>query len=94
MTYNIMIFFMMTLRQYNYIFAGHKKVLGFIGHGGLLGMTEAISAGKPMLVVPFFGDQPYNGAMAKEAGLAIPITYEDLTEETFYEAIKTVLSAE
>nr|WEU75318.1 uridine diphosphate-glycosyltransferases 46A16 [Glyphodes pyloalis] len=32
----------------------HKKVLGFIGHGGMLGMTEAISAGKPMVVVPFF----------------------------------------
>ncbi|KAL4715318.1 hypothetical protein ACJJTC_004770 [Scirpophaga incertulas] len=72
----------------------HKKVIAFIGHGGLLGMTEVISVGKPMLVVPFFGDQPYNGAMAREVGLGIPISYEHLTEESFYNAIKTVLSAE
>ncbi|RVE51856.1 hypothetical protein evm_003476 [Chilo suppressalis] len=72
----------------------HKKVLAFIGHGGILGMTEVISVGKPMLVVPFFGDQPNNGAMAEQVGLGLSYSYQDLTEDSFYEAIKTVLSAE
>nr|QNS26334.1 UDP-glycosyltransferase UGT46A13 [Ostrinia furnacalis] len=72
----------------------HKKVLAFIGHGGLLGMTEAISAGKPMVVVPFFGDQPYNAAMAEEVGLGVQLPYEQLTEESLLKAVQTVLSAE
>ena len=32
-------------------------------------MTEAVSAGKPMVVVPFFGDQYNNGATAEAAGI-------------------------
>ncbi|CAG9785772.1 unnamed protein product [Diatraea saccharalis] len=72
----------------------HKKVIAFIGHGGLLGMTEVVSVGKPMLVVPFFGDQPYNGKMAEEVGLGLSIPYRHITEKRFYEAISTVLSAE
>ncbi|KAL0831553.1 hypothetical protein ABMA28_002344 [Loxostege sticticalis] len=72
----------------------HKKVLAFIGHGGLLGMTEAIAAGKPMVVVPFFGDQPYNAAMATEVGLGVKLSYEHMTEETLLAAVQTALSAE
>ncbi|XP_013183121.2 UDP-glucosyltransferase 2 [Amyelois transitella] len=72
----------------------HKKVVAFVGHGGLLGMTEAVAAGKPMVVVPFFGDQPQNAAAAAAAGMATTVSYADLTEESFTEALHTVLSAE
>ncbi|XP_063536413.1 UDP-glucosyltransferase 2-like [Cydia strobilella] len=72
----------------------HKKVLAFIAHGGLLGMTEAIFAGKPMLVVPFFGDQPQNAAVAEAAGLAKVLSYADLSEESMLEGLQSVLSAE
>ncbi|XP_045514367.1 UDP-glycosyltransferase UGT5-like isoform X1 [Pieris brassicae] len=72
----------------------HKKVVAFLAHGGLLGMTEAVSAGKPMVVVPFFGDQPSNGAAAEAAGLAIVVPYYDLTEESLSAALEKVLSAE
>ncbi|XP_022123901.2 UDP-glycosyltransferase UGT5 isoform X1 [Pieris rapae] len=72
----------------------HKKVVAFLAHGGLLGMTEAVSAGKPMVVVPFFGDQPSNGAAAEAAGLAKVVTYYDLTEESLSAALEKVLSAE
>ncbi|XP_039751441.1 UDP-glycosyltransferase UGT5-like isoform X2 [Pararge aegeria] len=72
----------------------HNKVFAFIAHGGLLGMTEAVSAGKPMVVVPFFGDQPANGAAAAAAGFAKVVPYYDLSEESLTDAIQSVLSAE
>lgn len=72
----------------------HKKVIAFIGHGGLLGMTEAISAGKPMLVVPFYGDQPLNGAAASAIGLGKTISYADMSEKSLLEGLQSVLSAE
>ncbi|CAK1600691.1 unnamed protein product [Parnassius mnemosyne] len=72
----------------------HKKIIAFIAHGGLLGMTEAISAGKPMVVVPFFGDQPANGAAAAAAGFAKVVPYMELTEKALTEALDFVLSAE
>ncbi|CAK1540718.1 unnamed protein product [Leptosia nina] len=72
----------------------HKKVVAFLAHGGLLGMTEAVSAGKPMVVVPFFGDQPSNGAAAEAAGLAKVVSYSDLTEDSLSAALEKVLSAE
>ncbi|KAF9798473.1 hypothetical protein SFRURICE_012501 [Spodoptera frugiperda] len=56
----------------------HEKVIAFIAHGGLLGMTEAISAGKPMLIVPFYGDQMVNGAAATTIGLGKAISYADI----------------
>ncbi|XP_026315383.1 2-hydroxyacylsphingosine 1-beta-galactosyltransferase-like [Hyposmocoma kahamanoa] len=72
----------------------HPKVLAFVAHGGLLGMTEAISAGKPMVVMPFFGDQPTNGAAAQEVGLAKVVPYAELSEKALFEALQDVLSAE
>nr|AEW43139.1 UDP-glycosyltransferase UGT46A3 [Helicoverpa armigera] len=72
----------------------HPKVIAFIAHGGLLGMTEAISAGKPMLIVPFYGDQPLNGAAATSIGLGKAISYADMTEKSLLEGLQSVLSAE
>nr|ASX93998.1 UDP-glycosyltransferase UGT46D1 [Zygaena filipendulae] len=72
----------------------HKNVLAFVTHGGMLGMTEAMSAGKPMVVVPFFGDQPNNGAHAAKLGIAKVVTYEHLTEKSLTDALQSVLSAE
>lgn len=72
----------------------HHKVIAFVGHGGMLGMTEAISAGKPMLVMPFFGDQPLNGASARAIGFGTVVSYVDLTEKSLLDGLKTVLSAD
>nr|XP_034827024.1 UDP-glucuronosyltransferase 2B19-like isoform X2 [Maniola hyperantus] len=72
----------------------HEKIIAFIAHGGLLGMTEAVSAGKPMVVVPFFGDQPANAAAAAAAGFAKVLSYNDLSEESLTDAVQSVLSAE
>ncbi|XP_013178836.1 PREDICTED: UDP-glucuronosyltransferase 1-7C-like [Papilio xuthus] len=72
----------------------HKKIVAFITHSGLLGMTEAVSAGKPMVAVPFFGDQPANAAAAAEAGFATIVPYVDITEERLTKALQFVLSPE
>ncbi|KAM3963661.1 UDP-glycosyltransferase UGT5-like isoform 2-T2 [Aphomia sociella] len=71
-----------------------KKVLAFIGHGGLLGLTEAISVGKPMVVVPFYGDQPTNAAAAVAIGFAKKVSYAEFSDDTLFEAVQSVLSAE
>ncbi|OWR50645.1 UDP-glycosyltransferase UGT46A1 [Danaus plexippus plexippus] len=76
-----------------YELLNHDKVVAFICHGGLLGMTEAVSSGKPMLVLPFFGDQFTNAAAASEAGIARVVSYNDLSEDTFTDALNEVLGA-
>ncbi|GBP73549.1 UDP-glucuronosyltransferase 2C1 [Eumeta japonica] len=76
------------------MFTDHPKVVAFIAHGGLLGMTEAVDAGVPMVVIPFFGDQPGNAAAAAAAGLATVLPYRDLTEASLQQALQKVLSPE
>ncbi|XP_034827103.1 UDP-glycosyltransferase UGT5-like [Maniola hyperantus] len=80
------------LPQYELI--QHKKVVAFISHGGMLGMTEAVSAGKPTVVVPFFADQHLNAAAAAEAGFATVLSYADLTEASLTRALQAVLRKE
>ncbi|XP_046962642.1 UDP-glucosyltransferase 2-like [Vanessa cardui] len=70
----------------------HEKIIAFISHGGLLGTTEAMSAGKPMIILPIFGDQPSNAAAAAEAGVGIVVSYEDLDEDILSNALQTVIS--
>ncbi|CAH2232693.1 jg5318 [Pararge aegeria aegeria] len=77
------------LPQYELI--QHKKVVAYICHGGMLGMTEAVSEGKPMVVIPFFADQHLNAAAAAEAGIASVVSYTDLTEDSLTTALDVVL---
>eukprot|EP00775_Hariotina_reticulata_P009043 gene9043-9214_t len=49
---------------------GHPAVQLFISHGGAESSHESMFEGKPMLIVPFFGDQPMNAAKLKAAGMA------------------------
>ncbi|XP_052739545.1 uncharacterized protein LOC112058476 [Bicyclus anynana] len=72
----------------------HKKVIAFITHGGMLGMTEAVSEGKPMVILPLFADQHLNAAAAAEAGAAVVLSYVDLTEQSLTNALQHVLSEE
>ncbi|CAH0714626.1 unnamed protein product, partial [Brenthis ino] len=72
----------------------HEKVVALITHGGLLSLTEAMSSGKPSIVIPFFGDQPANAAAVSEAGVGLVLSYQDISEESFYNALQRVLSEE
>lgn len=69
---------------------------GAVVHHGGAGTTAAgISSGKPTVVVPFFGDQPFWGAMIARAGAGPePVPYTDLTAEILAESITKALAPE
>ncbi|CAH2248038.1 jg12742 [Pararge aegeria aegeria] len=69
----------------------HPKVLAFYSHCGLLGTTEAIYHGVPMVAMPIFGDQPANAAAVEESGLGVQIQIPELTTENLQKKFNTVL---
>nr|XP_019537579.2 UDP-glucuronosyltransferase 1-1-like isoform X1 [Aedes albopictus]XP_029735708.1 UDP-glucuronosyltransferase 1-1-like isoform X1 [Aedes albopictus] len=69
----------------------HPNVKLFITHGGLLGSTESLYHGKPMVGVPIYGDQRLNMARAEKSGYGTHIEYENLSEETITRAIRSIL---
>ncbi|BFF90232.1 UDP-glucuronosyltransferase 2A3 [Drosophila madeirensis] len=70
----------------------HDKVIAFITHGGLLSTTESIYHGKPVLGIPFFGDQFMNMANAESAGFGLTLAYHQLTANRFRAAIERITS--
>ncbi|GAW11655.1 hypothetical protein ANO14919_010030 [Xylariales sp. No.14919] len=72
-----------------------KKVSAVCHHGGAGTTAAGIQAGKPTIVVPFFGDQPFWGAMVARSGAGPdPIPYDKLTAEGLAEAIRIALKPE
>ncbi|XP_050344523.1 UDP-glycosyltransferase UGT5-like [Nymphalis io] len=69
----------------------HPKVLAFYSHCGLLGTTEAIYHGVPMVGMPIFGDQPSNAAAVEESGLGVQIQFNELSKSKLLEKFRTVL---
>ena len=47
------------------------RALCVVHHGGIGTTAEAMRAGKPQIVVPFFGDQPDHGARIERLGLGL-----------------------
>jgi sterol 3beta-glucosyltransferase len=69
-----------------------KYVSCVIHHGGAGTTAIGIAMGKPTIVIPFFGDQPFWGAMVHRAGAGpAPVAYKNLTEEKLAESIKRAL---
>ena len=72
-----------------------QHVSAVVHHGGAGTTAAGIKAGKPTLVVPFFGDQPFWGAMIARANAGPdPIPYKDLTADKLAEAIKFCLQSD
>jgi hypothetical protein len=67
-----------------------------VAHHGGAGTTAAgVLAGKPTVVVPFFGDQPFWGSMIARAGAGpVPIPYKHLTAELLAQQIRIALRPE
>jgi UDP:flavonoid glycosyltransferase YjiC (YdhE family) len=58
----------------------HPAIRLFISHGGWNSLLESMSAGKPVLVWPFFADQTMNGyRLEHELGMGRCILNTDLT---------------
>ncbi|KAF2862120.1 glycosyltransferase family 1 protein [Piedraia hortae CBS 480.64] len=63
-----------------------------IHHGGAGTTAAGIAAGKPTVIVPFFGDQMFWGSMVSKAGAGPPpIPHKSLTATNLADAIKTCL---
>ena len=72
-----------------------KQVSCVVHHGGAGTSAAGISSGRPTVVVPFFGDQPFWGAMIARAGAGpTPIPYKDLTADKLAAAIQEALKPE
>lgn len=68
------------------------KVSCVVHHGGAGTTAAGIAAGRPTVVIPFFGDQPFWGAMTARAGAGpMPIAYKDLTADKLAELIQEAL---
>ncbi|XP_017005921.2 UDP-glucosyltransferase 2 [Drosophila takahashii] len=70
----------------------HEKVIAFITHGGLLSTMESIYHGKPVVGIPFFGDQFMNMARAEQSGYGITVKYAQLNAPLFRSAIDRITS--
>lgn len=69
-----------------------KKVSCVVHHGGAGTTAAGIAAGRPTVVIPFFGDQPFWGAMTARAGAGpMPIAYKDLDADKLAELIQEAL---
>lgn len=69
-----------------------KHVSCVVHHGGAGTTAAGITAGRPTLIVPFFGDQPFWGSMIARAGAGPePIPHKQLTADKLAEGITTCL---
>jgi UDP:flavonoid glycosyltransferase YjiC (YdhE family) len=72
-----------------------KHVSCVVHHGGAGTTAAGITAGRPTVVVPFFGDQPFWGAMVARAGAGPDsIPYKQLTADKLADAINFCLKPE
>ena len=72
-----------------------KHVSCVVHHGGAGTMSAGIALGRPTVIVPFFGDQPFWGAMVARAGAGpSPIPYKSLTTDGLANAILEALKPE
>uniref|UniRef100_A0A182PJ67 UDP-glucuronosyltransferase n=1 Tax=Anopheles epiroticus TaxID=199890 RepID=A0A182PJ67_9DIPT len=60
----------------------HNNVRLFISHGGLLGISEAVHCGVPVVVMPIYGDQFLNAAALVNRGSGVRMDYEHITNVT------------
>lgn len=72
------------------------RVSAVVHHGGAGTTAIGLKCGKPTMIVPFFGDQPFWGAMVARAGAGAsePVPYKGLTPDKLAEGIKQCLSPE
>ncbi|OAP56938.1 hypothetical protein AYL99_09050 [Fonsecaea erecta] len=66
-----------------------------VHHGGAGTTAAGIALGRPTVIVPFFGDQPFWGAMVARAGAGpTPIPSKELTADRLADAILQALKPE
>ena len=72
-----------------------QHVSAVVHHGGAGTTAAGILAGRPTVVVPFFGDQPFWGSMTARAGAGpAPIAYKNLDADKLAHSILEALKPE
>ncbi|KZV64473.1 glycosyltransferase family 1 protein [Peniophora sp. CONT] len=70
------------------------RVAAVCHHGGAGTIAAGLRAGRPTIVVPFFGDQPFWGEMVHKGGAGpAPIPHKELTADRLAEALKYCTTA-
>jgi UDP:flavonoid glycosyltransferase YjiC (YdhE family) len=67
------------------------RMTAVIGHGGNNSTNETLRAGKPLVVVPFGGEQIANARRVEALGVGIALDPARLTGERVAEAVRAVL---
>ena len=72
------------------------RVSAVVHHGGAGTTAIGLKCGKPTMIVPFFGDQPFWGAMVANAGAGAEsaVPYKRLTVDALANGIRQCLSPE
>jgi UDP:flavonoid glycosyltransferase YjiC (YdhE family) len=74
----------------------HSKLLPYcdavIAHGGAGTLAAALAHGLPLLLIPFFGDQPDNARRCAELGVARVIRPAQVTPEGIGAAVSDILT--
>ncbi|EDW03362.1 UDP-glucosyltransferase 2 [Drosophila grimshawi] len=70
----------------------HPRVKAFISHGGLLGTTESVYCGVPMLVTPFYGDQFLNAGAIVQRRFGVIVNFGDFDEPHLMQALRHILN--
>jgi glucuronosyltransferase len=70
----------------------HRNIKLFITHGGLLGTTEAVVEGIPVLGIPIYSDQEMNLIQAEKFGIGKRMDLNEIDEELISRNINEILS--
>jgi UDP:flavonoid glycosyltransferase YjiC (YdhE family) len=70
----------------------HKNVKVFLSHGGYMSISEAMFSHTPMLVLPFFGDQPGNAVRLFESGAGLTLDPESFTADEVSQKLQQLLN--
>src|SRR5690606_8488822 len=63
------------------------RMAAIVHHGGAGTTAASLRSGKPTIVLPFFGDQPFWGQRVEKLGVGRQIERKKLTAETLAQAI-------
>ena len=69
----------------------HPNVVVFVSHCGMNGINESLYYGKPILALPFFGDQHYNAARLVDLGVALKLSKRNFSRIDVSDKINQLL---
>ncbi len=70
----------------------HPTVAAFISHCGMNSLSESLYHGKPILGLPFFGDQHYNAGRLLEINAGLKLNKDRFTQQDVTSGIRTILN--